>query len=132
MTAKTQGAHHIGLTVPNITATRDFFIDALGYQQVGEKPEYPAVFVSDGTLMITLWQAKDPAGATPFDRHQNIGLHHLSLKVGSEEALLAIAKAFEARSDVSLEFAPEALGQSGLKHMMCHIPGNIRLELIGA
>jgi len=132
MSAKTQGAHHIGLTVPDIDATSNFFIDGLGYKQVGGKPEYPAIFVSDGTLMITLWRAKDPTTAIEFDRHTNIGLHHLSLKVGSEQALHDIAKAFEARSDVSLEFAPEALGQSGLKHMMCRIPGNIRLELIGA
>jgi len=132
MSAKTQGAHHIGLTVPDIEATSHFFIDALGYKQVGGKPEYPAVFVSDGTLMITLWRAQDPSTAIKFDRHANIGLHHLSLKVGSEQALKTIATEFEARDDVSLEFAPEALGESGLKHMMCRIPGNIRLELIGA
>ena len=132
MSAKTQGAHHIGLTVPDLAASRDFFIEALGFRQVGEKPDYPAVFVSDGTLMITLWRATDPASAVPFNRHTNIGLHHLSLKVGSEQALLEVAASLAVRADVSIEFEPEALGQSGLKHMMCHIPGDIRLELIGA
>ncbi|MFK7966255.1 MAG: VOC family protein [Burkholderiaceae bacterium] len=132
MSAKTNGAHHIGLTVPDLAATRDFFIEALGFQQVGEKPDYPAVFVSDGTLMITLWRATDPATAVKFNRHTNIGLHHLSLKVGSEQALLEIAASLAVRADVTIEFTPEALGQSGLKHMMCHIPGEIRLELIGA
>ena len=47
-TASTRGAHHIGLTVPDIQAARDFFVDGLGFQQVGERPEYPAVFVSVG------------------------------------------------------------------------------------
>jgi catechol 2,3-dioxygenase-like lactoylglutathione lyase family enzyme len=52
--AATQGAHHIGLTVPDLGRTKAFFIDTLGYTQVGERPAYPAVFVSDGSIMITL------------------------------------------------------------------------------
>ncbi|WP_281413273.1 VOC family protein [Leptothoe spongobia] len=40
--AITQGAHHIGLTVPNIDATRDFFVNVLEFKQVAERPEYPA------------------------------------------------------------------------------------------
>ena len=132
MTASTQGAHHIGLTVPDIDAARDFFVQALGFEQVAERPAYPAVFVSDGVLMITLWQAEDPATAVAFDRRKNIGLHHLSLKVGSSDKLREIAGQLAARADVTIEFAPEALGESGLEHMMCAIPGNVRLELIGA
>ena len=41
--AVTQGAHHIGLTVPDLTATRHFFVDVLGFKQVGEVPDYPAL-----------------------------------------------------------------------------------------
>ena len=132
MTAKTQGAHHIGLTVPDIQSTRNFFIDALGFEQVGEKPAYPAVFVSDGTLMITLWQAENPDSATPFDRRANIGLHHMCLRTGSVENLHALSKSLTERNDVAIEFAPEDMGTSGLQHMMCRIPGNIRVEFIGA
>ena len=75
-TAVTRGAHHIGLTVPDLAATRAFFVDVLGYDQVGEVPDYPAVFLTDGGTMITLWQAENPAGAVPFDRKNVIGLHH--------------------------------------------------------
>ncbi len=53
-TTRTQGVHHIGLTVPRIDATQAFFQEALGFSQVGEVPDYPAVFVSDGTVMMTL------------------------------------------------------------------------------
>jgi catechol 2,3-dioxygenase-like lactoylglutathione lyase family enzyme len=63
--AVTRGAHHIGLTVPDLAKTRTFFIDTLGFAQVGEVPDYPAVFLSDGTTLITLWQAANPA-AQPF------------------------------------------------------------------
>jgi catechol 2,3-dioxygenase-like lactoylglutathione lyase family enzyme len=129
MTAKTQGAHHIGLTVPNLAAARHFFIDALGFSQVGEVADYPAVFLSDGSIMMTLWQAEDPATATPFDRRCNIGLHHLALRVSDLDKL---ASELAARDDVSIEFRPEGLGSSGLQHMMCRIPGNIRMEFIAA
>jgi len=81
--AITSGVHHIGLTVPNLEQTRSFFLDTLGYDQVGEVPDYPAVFLSDGAIMITLWQATDPANAVPFDRKNVIGLHHLALTVDS-------------------------------------------------
>jgi catechol 2,3-dioxygenase-like lactoylglutathione lyase family enzyme len=129
MTAKTQGAHHIGLTVPDLSKARHFFITALGFSQAGEVPDYPAVFLSDGSIMITLWQAEDPATATPFDRRCNIGLHHLALRVNNLDEL---ASELAARDDVSIEFTPEGLGNSGLQHMMCRIPGNIRMEFIAA
>ena len=129
--ASTNGAHHVGLTVPDLTAAKAFFLDALGFEQVGEVPDYPATFVSDGSIMITLWQAEDPAAATPFDRRRNIGLHHLALRV-DEPALDALCSDLETRDDVAIEFRPEGLGESGIRHMMCRIPGNIRLELIAA
>lgn len=127
--AKTRGAHHVGLTVPDLRAARDFFVDALGFAEVGELPDYPAVFVSDGTITITLWQAEDPAAAVPFDRRRNIGLHHLALGV---EDLDGLAAAFENRDDVAFEFPPEGLGDTGIRHMMCRIPGNLRIEFIAA
>ncbi len=130
--ALTQGAHHIGLTVPDIAETRDFFINVLGYDVVGERPAYPAVFVSDGTVMITIWQASDPASATPFDRKSNIGLHHLALKVASHDALAELAVKLNAHDGVEIEFSPEALGDTPLRHMMTKIPGGVRVEFIAA
>ncbi|MCZ6638653.1 MAG: VOC family protein, partial [Candidatus Dadabacteria bacterium] len=56
----TKGVHHVGFTVPDLEKTKAFFVDTLGYNQVGEVPDYPAVFLSDGDIMITLWQASDP------------------------------------------------------------------------
>ena len=130
--ALTAGALHIGLTVPDIAATRTFFTDVLGYDVVGERPAYPAVFVSDGTTMITLWQASDPAAATPFDRKSNIGLHHLALKVPSHEALETLAAKLQQADGVEIEFSPEALGETPLRHMMTTIPGGVRVEFIAA
>lgn len=128
--ARTQGVHHAGLTVPDLAAARTFFQEALGFTQVGEVPDYPAVFLSDGTVMITLWQAEDPANAVPFDRRRVIGLHHLALRVPRQEGLDALHRELAARKDVKIEFAPEPLGAGPTRHMMCAIPGHIRLELI--
>ena len=83
----TTGAHHVGLTVPDLEKTKRFFVETLGYDQLGEVPDYPAVFLSDGSIMITLWQASDPAKALPFDRKNVIGLHHLALNVQDDAAL---------------------------------------------
>lgn len=127
--ARTKGAHHVGLTVPNLDEARAFFVEALGFDPVGEVPDYPAVFLSDGVVLITLWQAENPATAVPFDRRANIGLHHLALRVDDLDGLAA---ELGARRDVAIEFHPEGLGETGVRHMMCRMPGNIRLELIAA
>lgn len=130
--ARTRGAHHVGLTVPDLNAARRFFVEALGFAPAGEVPDYPAAFVSDGTILITLWQAEDPASAMPFDRRANIGLHHLALRVGNAASLDALHRELAGREDAAIEFQPESLGDTGLQHMMIRIPGNIRLELIAA
>ena len=126
----TQGAHHIGLTVPDLADAKAFFTDTLGFSQVGEVPDYPAVFLTDGTTMIILWQAEDPANAVAFDRKNVIGLHHLALKVAGDDALDALHSRLEATEGVAVEFAPESLGGGPARHMICAIPGGIRMEFI--
>lgn len=124
----TQGIHHLGLTVENVEAARDFFVEALGFSEVGQKPDYPAIFISDGSVMLTLWQAQQ-AGAS-FDRKANIGLHHFALRLAPTTDFNGLHDKLSTREDVTIEFKPEALGESGLQHMMCLIPSGIRLELI--
>ena len=128
--AITKGSHHIGLTVTDIKATRNFFVDILGFEQVGEVPDYPAIFVSDGSIMLTLWQVADPANATPFDRKNNIGLHHFALKVDNLTTLKSIHQTLLNMAGVEIEFAPEPLKGLPAHHMMFYIPGGIRMELI--
>jgi len=126
--AKTNGIHHAGLTVPNLDQAKRFFLDALGFDQIGEVADYPAVFLSDGTVMLTLWQGDD--GALESDRKKHLGLHHLALSVPNDDALAALHDELSRRDDVKVEFHPESLGGSPTQHMMFYIPGNIRLELI--
>lgn len=128
----TQGIHHLGLNVPDIKETAAFFIEQLHFKQIGEKPEYPAIFVSDGTVMLTLWQVNDVNNMVAFDRKQNVGLHHFALKVANSEELQRLYQQLTLLDNVEIEFAPEQLGDLPIHHMMCFIPGGIRLELITA
>ena len=127
--AVTQGAHHIGLTVPDLEQTRGFFLDTLGYEQVGEVPDYPAVFLTDGSIMITLWQAADPEHAAVFDRKNVIGLHHLALRVDAD-SLDPLHERLSETANVKIEFPPEPLGGGPTRHMMTYIPGGIRVEFL--
>ena len=128
--AITRGAHHIGLTVPDLAQTRAFFLATLGYEQVGDVPDYPAVFLTDGTTMITLWQAEQPQTAAAFDRKNTVGLHHFALRVDNHAALDSLYQTLQQTPDVEIEFAPESLGGGDVKHMMTHIPGGIRVEFL--
>ena len=102
--ALTQGAHHIGLTVPNLSETRSFFVGSLGFDQVGEFADYPAAFLSDGTTMTTLWQAADPATAIPFDRKDLIGLHYFAVRVRSGAVLDDLYRRLSETAGVAIEF----------------------------
>lgn len=129
MTAMTRGVHHVGLTVPDCRTTADFFTDTLGFDEVGGNPDYPSVFVSDGTVLVTLWQAKEqPAKA--FDRRANVGLHHLALAVADLDALDAVHAKLKGHSDVEVEFSPESITGLPARHMMCTIPGGVRVEFV--
>ncbi len=126
----TAGAHHVGLTVPDLTQAVAFFTEVLGLSLVKERPDYPAAFVSDGALLITLWQAQvdDP---TKFDRRKNLGLHHLALELHPDADLDAIETVLTQRRDVEIEFSPQPLGQGPARHMMCTVASAFRLELVG-
>lgn len=128
-TALTQGAHHVGLAVRDVAEARDFFVDALGYSVAAERPDYPAIFVSDGTTLLTLWQVADPAGAAPFDRRANIGLHHLALRVADHDALRTVFARVQNHPGVRIEFDPEPIREGATTHhFICAMPGGIRIE----
>ncbi len=129
--AATTGVHHVGLTVHDLEESTRFFVDVLEYEKVGEVPDYPAAFVTDGNIMIALWRAADPDNAVAFDRKNVIGLHHLALAVENETALDALYGRLQDVEKLNIEFAPEPLSGLPAQHMMCNIPGSgIRVEFI--
>jgi catechol 2,3-dioxygenase-like lactoylglutathione lyase family enzyme len=130
MTTKlTRGIHHVGLAVPDLEAAQGFFRDVLGWDVVGEVPSYPAVFVSDGHVLLTLWRVVDPDEAIPFDRKTNVGLHHLALAVADDEALSTVYEKVRHHPGVEIEFAPCPIRDGAItRHFICAIPGGIRVE----
>jgi len=61
----------------------------------------------------------------------HIGLHHLALRVGSEQGLKSLHDRLLA-AGVKIEFSPEQLRGGPAMHMMCYDPGGIRIEFICA
>lgn len=124
----TKGSHHIGLTVSKLEESARFFINVLGWSELRRDPSYPAIFVSDGKLMITLWEVKS-APPVKFDKNSNVGLHHLALSVDSFEALDDVYEKIVGHG-FEIEFPPELLREGPAKHMMCYDPSGIRIEFI--
>ena len=131
-TALTHGIHHLGLTVSHLQHAKAFFVDALGFRVVGEKPDYPAVFVSDGQVMMTLWQVREPDKAAPFDRERVVGLHHVALTLAPGLTLEAAFQKVREAPGVTVEFGPEPLGGGPVRHFMCIVPGGVRVEILAA
>ena len=125
---RTKGIHHIGLTVDNLTESASFFTNLLGWKEVKRRDDYPAIFVSDGNVMLTLWSIKERP-AVAFNKNQNIGLHHLAFKVESEAALGELLKILS-DNDIRIEFSPETLGDGPAKHMICYEPSGNRIEFV--
>jgi catechol 2,3-dioxygenase-like lactoylglutathione lyase family enzyme len=124
----TQGSHHIGLTVSHLEESARFFTDLLGWQEVRRNPDYPAIFVSDGQIMVTLWATKaEPSHG--FDKNKNVGLHHVAFRVDSIETLENIHRRLVG-AGIHIEFAPELLREGPARHMMCYEPSGIRVEFI--
>lgn len=124
----TFGVDHIGLTVSSPKETVDFFTSCLGWRLLGENATYPSASVSDGVVRLTLWQVADPSGYCGFDRRNNIGLHHLALRVSTLDDLHTLYKIVSAWPSVLVEFAPEISGKGPKIHCMIREPGGCRIE----
>lgn len=124
----TTDINHIGLTVSDLNASVVFFTDVLDWKTAGGFPDYPSVFVTDGNLFLTLWQAEDPDNAVAFNRKRNVGLHHLAISVTSFDALDTLYARFREADGVVIEFAPELNGSGPTRHMMIREPSGNRLE----
>ncbi len=124
----TKGVHHVGLTVSRLEESAAFFTSLLGWQEVRRNDEYPAIFVSDGTNMLTLWQTKETP-ATSFDKNRNVGLHHIAFQVDTESDLDTLHEKL-VNQNVPIEFAPELVRQGPAKHMICYEPSGVRVEFI--
>lgn len=125
----TRGLHHLGLAVRDLNEAAEFFSDVLGFKEVGRNDAYPALFVSDGSLTLTLWRVTDPDQAVAFDRKANVGLHHLALAVPDLDALAVVYGRVRDHPGVTVEFPPGPMRPgSPTHHFICAMPGGVRVE----
>jgi len=127
-TAITKGTHHIGLTVSKLEESADFFTSLLGWKEVRRNEEYPAIFVSDGSIMVTLWATREEP-SIQFNKNRNVGLHHVAFHIENEDDLNRLHMKLT-NNGIKIEFAPELLQQGPAKHMICYEPSGIRVEFI--
>ena len=127
MSALTLGIDHLGLTVLDLEKTVSFFTRCLGWKEVGGMPDYPSKFISDGTSVLTIWQAQTEAPVT-FDRKKNVGLHHVAFKLPTEEALNDAFTKIREWPGVNIECSPEFSGAGPKVHFFINEPGGIRFE----
>lgn len=124
------GLDHLGLTVLDLEASAKFFTEVIGFEVRGTDAEYPAKFLSNGEMTLTLWQTNDPTKAVHFDRKNNVGLHHLALRVSSFEELDRLHEVISHWDGARIEFAPELAYGGPAKHMMIREPSGNRIELV--
>jgi glyoxylase I family protein len=86
---KTTGIHHIALRCTDMSTTKKFYRDILGFTLALDSPEIIGLLA--GPVIIVFQKAKAEAGKdvfTPF----NIGLDHIALACESETELHRVAK----------------------------------------
>jgi catechol 2,3-dioxygenase-like lactoylglutathione lyase family enzyme len=124
----TYGFDHVGLSVRDLASSRKFFCDCLGWRVVGERPDYPAAFVSDGRGIITLWEVESPDKAIAFDRRANVGLHHLAIAVVDRADLDVLYERVSSWPGVVVEFGPQLSGVGPKIHFIVREPSGVRVE----
>jgi lactoylglutathione lyase len=124
-TKLTPGISHVGLAMSNLESSLQFF-EAIGYAKIGGDESYPSYFLSDGHSMITLWQTEQDF--ISFNRRNNVGLHHLAIKIPTLEVLSQIYETIVAMDGVKSDFAPNELKGTPLTHAMVFEPSGNRIE----
>lgn len=124
------GIDHVGLSVTKPAATEEFFVKHVGFKTIKKDEFYPSVFLSNGSVMVTLWRVTNPEKSVKFNRKNNVGLHHLAFSVDSFESLDELYSKLKAVKNVKIQFSPELLSGGPAKHMMVYEPSGNRLEFI--
>jgi lactoylglutathione lyase len=124
------GIDHFALTVSNVNASESFFTRQLGFNVERRDTGHPAVYLTNGHVVVVLYAVAQLGTEVPFDRKRNVGLHHLAFAVESFDELDALHAQLGSIPGVVIEFAPELLGKGPAKHMIIREPGGNRIEFI--
>lgn len=122
--AMTRGVNHVGLSVTNLAASKDFFVEILEFDVLKYEEDQHA-FVTDGTTMVTLWQTAEQEANV-----KTAGLHHLAFQVESAALLRKLEERMK-QKNIRLQF--DGIGvrgqEGGFLALFCYEPSGIRIEL---
>jgi glyoxylase I family protein len=125
---RTGGIHHATLTVADVHRSASFYTGHLGFQTVVEFDG--KVALSNGSLLLVVAPAPDPARAIPgdcFDENR-IGLDHISFSVAGRDDLENAARVLDEAGVERGEI--KDLGPAfGIYVMAMRDPDNIQIEL---
>jgi glyoxylase I family protein len=126
------GIHHLGLTVRNIEASAAWYVEVLGFRQVGEfeSPDGARrkVFLRHSGLRARLGLTEHEDGVQDAFDERRVGLDHLAFAVAGRAELDAWQARLEAAAVVH---SPIATANSipGAAVLVFRDPDNIQLEL---
>ena len=132
-----RGIHHLRLTVTDVTRSRAFYTNLLGFDVAAQMPPpsdpsydavnailFGGVVLMKGTLLLGL-RPVAPRGDR-FDEDR-VGLDHLSFSVGSRDALEEAARLLDEHGIAHGQIT--ALPSFGIYVLEFRDPDNIQLEL---
>ena len=120
----------MGLSVADLEATTNFFVQCLGWSVVRDVPAYPARFVSNGEAFFTLWQTEP--GSAPFDRRKQVGLHHVAIRVTDQASLTDMHERASGFPRRGRGICAGVAGGRPAQHFMVFEPSGTRIEFIWA
>jgi glyoxylase I family protein len=88
---KTSGVHHISLRSTNMSRSRTFYSELLGFPVILENPEM-FIFLAGGTAISVRAPADQTAPSDAFNPFR-VGLDHIALACGDKAELHRVAKA---------------------------------------
>lgn len=123
MTPTILGLSHVSLSVRDRDASRQFWVNVLGFEVIEEQPHFCFVYDRSAGLAITLTD-HDRTVSDTFDEH-NTGLDHLAYAVRDVETLLS----WEQRLDgLGVEHSEIVETDAG-HHLNLRAPDNVPIEL---
>ncbi len=130
MPIKTDGLHHIALTVTDLARAKEFYTTILGFGFVADlSPE--RILLSDGAIALAVGLPSDASQAVENDEfsEHRAGLDHVSFTVESRAALEAAITLFDEHNISHGEI--KDLTPAGLPILVLAFrdPDNIQLEL---
>lgn len=125
MRIEVSGVHHVGLSVTDLSRSKQFYQDLFGWDEAGGDARKGYAFLSDGKSFITLWQQSQ----NEYDKSR-AGLHHLAFAVSSLEDLTR-AEQLLRKKGVRIHYEGIVPAWEGAKEAEIYFydPDGIRLEL---